>query len=112
MKRGEIWWASMGEPRASEPGFRRPVVIVSSNEFNQSQIQTVNVAVITSNARLADAPGNFKLSKKVSNLPQDSVVNVSQLLTLDKEFLTESVGKLNGQFIHALNNGIKLVLNI
>jgi len=112
VERGEIWWASMGEPRSSEPGFRRPVVVVSSNEFNQSQIQTVIVAVITSNMRLTEAPGNFKLSKKVSNLSQDSVVNVSQLLTLDKELLTESVGKLNSKFIHSLNNGLKLVLNI
>jgi len=112
MNRGEIWWASMGEPRGSEPGFRRPVVITSSNEFNQSQIKTVIVAVITSNLRLADAPGNFKLSKKSSGLAQDSVINVSQLLTLDKAFLTESVGKLNNKLIHSLDNGIKLVLNV
>ena len=59
MKRGEIWWASMGEPRGSEPGYNRPVIIVSSNEFNQSLIQTVIVVVVTSNLRLVDAPGQF-----------------------------------------------------
>ena len=112
MNRGDIWWASMGEPRGSEPGFCRPVVITSSNEFNNSQIQTVIVAVVTSNLRLAEAPGNFKLSKKSSGLHQESVVNVSQLLTLDKEFLTEQVGKLSSKHIHSLNNGIKLVLNV
>ena len=68
MKRGEIWWASMKEPRGSEPGYQRPVVIVSSNEFNQSLIQTVIVAVVTSNLRLAYVPGNFKITKKHSAL--------------------------------------------
>lgn len=112
VKRGEIWWATMGEPRGSEPGYRRPVVVISSNEFNKSQIQTVIVAVITSNLRLADAPGNIKLSKKNSGLNRDSVINISQLLTLDKSFITEQIGQLSNSFIHKLNNGIKLVLNV
>jgi len=112
VKRGEIWWASMGEPRGSEPGYCRPVVIVSTNEFNRSLIQTVIVAVMTSNLRLVDAPGNFKITKKQSNLSKDSVVNVSQLITLDKTFLTENIGKLNPKNINFLNEGIKLVLGI
>lgn len=112
MKRGEIWWSTMGEPRGSEPGFRRPVVIVSTNEFNRSLIQTVIVAVVTSNLRLVDAPGNFKITKKQSNLSKDSVVNVSQLITLDKTFLTEKIGKLNSRNINFLNEGIKLVLGV
>ncbi len=112
MKRGEIWWASMGEPRGSEPGYNRPVIIVSSNEFNQSLIQTVIVVVVTSNLRLVDAPGNFKITKKQSNLNKDSVVNVSQLITLDKTFLTEQVGKLNSKYISYLNEGVRLVLDI
>ena len=112
MKRGEIWWASMDEPRASEPGYRRPVVIVSTNEFNRSLIQTVIVAVVTSNLRLIDAPGNFKITKKQSDLSKDSVVNVSQLITLDKAFLTESIGKLNSKNINFLNEGIRLVLGV
>ena len=112
MKRGEIWWASMGEPRGSEPGYRRPVVITSANEFNKSFIQTVIVAAIASNLRLADAPGNFKVTKVNSGLTRDSVVNVSQLLTLDKLFLTEKIGRLNTKQINALNKGIKLVLGV
>ena len=112
MKRGEIWWASIGEPRGSEPGYNRPVIIVSSNEFNQSLIQTVIVVVVTSNLRLVDAPGNFKITKKQSKLSKDSVVNISQIITLDKTFLTEQVGKLNSKHIGFLNEGIQLVLGI
>lgn len=110
IQRGEIWWATLDEPRGSEPGYRHPIVIASSNEFNQSRIKTVIAAVITSNIRLADAPGNFKLAKSSSNLDRDSVVNVSQLITLDKAFLTERVGELNAKQIYLLNEGLKLVL--
>ena len=102
----------MGEPRGSEPGYRRPVVVVSTNEFNRSLIQTVIVSVVTSNLRLVDAPGNFKITKKQSNLSKDSVVNVSQLITLDKTFLTEKIGQLNSKNINYLNEGIKLVLGV
>lgn len=112
MKRGEIWWATLDEPRGSEPGYRRPVVIISSNEFNKSKIRTVIVTVITSNLRLADAPGNFQITKKESGLSKDSVVNVSQVLTLDKTFLTDQVGKLPSEKLVALNEGLKLVLSI
>ncbi len=112
MKKGEIWWASLGEPRGSEPGFRRPVVIISSNEFNKSKIQTVIVATITSNMHLAEAPGNFKLTKKGSGLNRDSAVNISQLLTLDKSFLNEKSGKLNEKQNKLLHYGLQLVLNI
>jgi mRNA interferase MazF len=102
----------MGEPRGSEPGYHRPVIIVSSNEFNQSFIHTVIAAVVTSNLRLVDAPGNFKITKEHSNLKKDSVVNVSQLITLDKTFLTEQAGKLNSKHINFLNEGIRLVLGV
>jgi mRNA interferase MazF len=112
VKKGEIWWASLEEPRSSEPGFRRPVVIISSNEFNKSKIQTVIVAAITSNVRLSEAPGNFKLTKTSAGLNRESVVNVSQLLTLDKTFLNEKSGKLNAKQIQLLNYGLQLVLNV
>ncbi|WP_020564293.1 type II toxin-antitoxin system PemK/MazF family toxin [Methylosarcina fibrata] len=112
MKKGEIWWASLGEPRGSEPGFRRPVVVVSSNEFNNSKINTVLAAVITSNVRLADAPGNVLLEKKHSKLAKDSVINVSQIITLDKKYLTEKASKLSTQHINALNDGLKLVMGL
>jgi len=112
VKRGEVWWASLGEPRGSEPGYKRPVVIVSANEFNKSTIKTVIVAVITSNLRLAEAPGNFSISKKDSGLAKESVVNVSQLLTLDKSFLVEKSKKIPELKIIRLNEGLKLVLSI
>ncbi len=112
MKKGEVWWASLDKPRGSEPGYRRPVVVVSSNEFNKSKISTVIVAVITSNLRLADAPGNFQVARKESGLSKESVVNVSQLLTLDKSFLTEKVGRLPPKKMVSLNEGLKLVLSI
>ncbi|MCU7850369.1 MAG: type II toxin-antitoxin system PemK/MazF family toxin [Candidatus Thiodiazotropha sp. (ex Lucinoma kastoroae)] len=112
MKKGDIWWASLYEPRGSEPGYRRPVVIVSSNEFNVSNINTVIVTVITSSLNLAEAPGNFRITKKESGLSKESVVNVSQILTLDKSFLTEKIGDLPSKKIVALNVGLKLVLSI
>ncbi len=104
----------MGQPRGSEPGYHRPVVITSSNDFNESLIQTVIVVVITSNLRLANAPGNFKLikSKSSSGLQRDSVVNVSQIITLDKSFLTERISSLRPKQIHLLNEGLKLVLDV
>lgn len=102
----------MEEPRGSEPGYRRPVVIASSDHFNLSKINTVIVAVITSNLRLAEAPGNFKLVRSSSKLRQDSVVNVSQLITFDKSFLTERVGRLNNEQTRLLDEGLRMVLAI
>jgi mRNA interferase MazF len=87
VRRGEIWWVSLDEPRGSEPGYRRPVVIVQSDDFNRSRIQTVIAAVISSNLNLARAPGNVFLRARNTGLPKDSVANVSQLITVDKAFL-------------------------
>ena len=112
MKRGEIWWASMEEPQGSAPGFRRPVIIASSNDFNKSLINTTTVVIVTSNLRLSEAPGNFRLSKKVSQLNRDSVVNVSQVITLDKSLLTEAVGKLDSKHLNLLDAGLRLALNL
>ncbi len=112
MTRGEIWWADLPEPRGSEPGFRRPVLVIQANAFNRSRIQTAIVAVISSNLRLADAPGNVLLPASVSGLPRDSVVNVSQILTLDREFLTEEAGKLPGRLMADVDAGLKLVLEL
>ena len=94
MHRGEIWWANLPEPVGSEPGYRRPVLIIQDDTFTQSRISTVIVAIITSNLRLAEAPGNVLLPSAASGLPKDSVANVSQILTLDKTFLVERVGSL------------------
>jgi len=110
--RGEIWWATLRLPRASEPGYRRPVVIVQSDEFNRSDISTTIVAAISSNLRLAEAPGNIYLKRRESGLPKDSVINVSQLLTLDKTFLSEKAGKLSARRMLLLEESLRLVLSI
>ena len=110
MKRGEVWWASLPEPSASEPRFRRPVLIIQSNEFNRSRINTIVAAAITSNLKLAAAPGNVALSAKSVGLNRASVVNVSQLVTLDKTFLTKHVGKISQQKMQEVDEGIRLVL--
>ncbi len=112
MKKGDIWWASLGEPMGSEPGYRSPIVVISSNDFNQSKIRTVIVAIITSNLHLVDAPGNFILSKKNTGLDRDSVLNISKLMTLDKLFLTERIGNLSNKQLNFLDDSIKLVLNL
>ncbi len=112
MRRGEIWWGSLREPRGSEPGYRRPLLLIQADSFTRSRIQTVLAAVITSNVRLADAPGNVLLPAKSAGLPQDSVVNVSQLVTIDKRFLTERVGKLTLEQLRAVEDGLRLVLSL
>jgi mRNA interferase MazF len=110
MKRGEVWWAELPEPTASEPGFRRPVLILQSDEFNRSRINTVVAAAITSNMKLAAAPGNVSLPKRSANLGRESVVNVSQIVTLDKSFLFERVGKLQAPKLREVEEGVRLVL--
>lgn len=112
MTRGEIWWADLPLPRGSEPGYRHPVLVIQANSFNRSRIQTVIVAVISSNLRLADAPGNVLLPARITGLPRDSVVNVSQLLTLDRSFLTEEAGKLAGPLLAEVDRGLKLVMEL
>ena len=112
IKRGAIHWAKLKNPRESEPGFRRPVIIISANAFNRSSIHTVLAAVITSNIRLKDAPGNVFLPVTKSGLPRDSVVNVSQLITLDKNFIGDQIGKLPQAYLTKLEHGIRLVLDL
>lgn len=110
MKRGEIWWASLQKPVGSEPGYRRPVLIIQADAFNHSRINTVIAAVITSNLRLAQAPGNVRLSKRASGLKKESVVNVTQLITLDKSFLSEQVGHITSSKQREVDEGLRLVL--
>lgn len=112
MQRGEIWWANLPSPKGSGPGRRRPVLIVQSDAFNASRIQTVIAAVITSNLDLAAAPGNLLLRRRDSGLPRDSVVNVSQVVTLDKAYLTERAGKLPKRHAGAIDEGLRLVLGL
>ena len=112
MQRGEIWWASLPSPKGSGPGRRRPVLIVQSDAFNASRIQTVIAAVITSNLDLTAAPGNLLLRRRDSGLTKDSVVNVSQLITLDKAYLTERVGRVPKRHAGAIDEGLRLVLGL
>ncbi|MFM9970527.1 MAG: type II toxin-antitoxin system PemK/MazF family toxin [Burkholderiales bacterium] len=112
MRRGEIWWASLQEPSGSGPGFRRPYLIVSANSFNESRINTVIAAVITSNLRLADAPGNVRLSQRGTGLAKPSVANVSQVITIDKRFLTERVGRVSSATMLLVDNGLRLSLSL
>lgn len=110
--RGEIWWATLPAPIASEPGYRRPLLVIQSDDFNQSRIGTVISAVITSNIQLSDAPGNVLLSKKESGLPKKSVVNVSQLITVDKSFFTAKIGSIGALKLQEVEAGIRLVLSL
>ncbi|MGH7324618.1 MAG: type II toxin-antitoxin system PemK/MazF family toxin [Candidatus Rokuibacteriota bacterium] len=107
---GEVWWADLPEPSGSEPGFRRPVVVVQGDAFNRSRIDTVVCVPLTSNLRWAEAPGNVPLDAKLTGLPKDSVANVSQLVTLDKSSLTERVGKLSKAKLQLVLFGIDVVL--
>ena len=112
MKRGEIWWAALPPPSGSGPGFRRPVLVIQSDPFNDSRISTAIVAVITSNLALADAPGNVRAAKAESGLSKPSVVNVSQVLTIDKVLLTDRVRPLSAEVMQRVDNGLRLVLNL
>ena len=112
IRRGEIWWADLAEPRRSEPGYRRPVLVIQADSFNRSRIQTAVVAAIAGNLELADAPGNLLLPARSTGLPRDSVVNVSQLLTLDRSFLTEHAGTLSPRLQSSVDKGLRLVLEL
>lgn len=110
MKRGEVWWASLADPAGSGPGYRRPILVIQSKPFNDSRIATVVVAVITTSLALGEAPGNVRLSKSDSGLPKPSVVNVSQIVTIDKSLLTEKVKSLPGAVMQRVDEGLRLVL--
>lgn len=112
VQRGQIWWADLPAPRGSEPGFRRPVLIIQADSFNRSRIQTVIIAAVSSNLRLASAPGNVLLPAHVSGLPRDSVVNVSQLMTLGREFLAEQAGAIPARLIRLVDSGLRVVLEL
>ncbi len=110
MYRGEIWWANLPDPVGSEPGYRRPVLVVQDDTFNQSRISTVIVVIITSNIQLAEAPGNVLLPKGATGLSRDSAANVSQIFTIDKTFLTERIGSLPDYLQEEIDEGLRTVL--
>jgi mRNA interferase MazF len=110
MQRGDIWWADLPDAHGSGPGYTRPVLIVQSDGFNRSSIRTVIVAIITSNLRLSDSPGNVHLPRKASGLPRESVVNVSQLMTVDKSLLRDRVRRIRQSEWTQVESGLRLVL--
>lgn len=110
ISQGEVWWVDLRPPTGSEPGFRRPVVVVQGDAMNRSRIATVVCVPLTSNLKWADAPGNVLLSARSTSLPKDSVANVSQIVALDKSFLTERVGKISAARIELVLSGIDVVL--
>ena len=110
--RGEVWWADLPEPEDSSPGGTRPVLVVQSGSFNRSRIQTIITAVITGNLALADAPGNVEISRRESGLPKASVVNVSQLFTLDRRSLRSRAGRLKPVTMQAVSEGLRLALDL
>lgn len=112
VERGQVWWAELGEPGGSQPGFRRPVLVVQSDPFNRSRIRTVIAVVLTTNLRLVEAPGNVLVPARAAGLPRDSVANVSQVVTIDKDFLTELAGRLKGPLLSAVDAGLRLVLGL
>lgn len=110
IQQGDIYWVDLGEPLGSEPRFRHPHVVVQNDLFNCSRIQTVVVCALTSNLRWAEAPGNVLLKPGEANLPKQSVVNVSQIFTVDKRQLEEKIGSLSSLRVRAILDGIRLVL--
>ena len=107
---GDIYWVDLGEPTGSEPGYRHPHVVIQNNVFNRSRINTVVVCALTSNVRRAKAPGNVLLEEGEANLPRQSVVNVSQIYTVDKRDLAEKIGSLTRRRMRQVLAGVKLVI--
>jgi mRNA interferase MazF len=112
MRRGELWWAALGQPYGSEPGLRRPVLIFQADPFNESTIQTVVVLPLTSNLRLASAPGNVRCSKRDTNLPRASVINVSQIAAIDRRRLGDKIAELPRSLINRAEEGVRMVLGL
>ena len=107
---GHVYWADLPEPTGSGPGFRRPVLVVQGDALNRSRIRTVVCVPLTSNLRLVEAPGNVLLPARATGLPKDSVANASQLITLDRDSLTEEVGKISKRHLELILAGIDIVL--
>jgi mRNA interferase MazF len=110
MVRGELWWADLGIPRGSAPGLRRPVLIISADQYNRSELRTVTVAVLTSNVRLAELPGNVAVSSDLAGLEVDSVVNVTQVATLDRGALERRIGVLPDWLMAQIDTGLERAL--
>ena len=109
--RREIWWADLDE-RGSEPGHRRPILVVQADAFNRSRLRTVIGVALTSRTRYLDAPGNVLLSATETGLPRDSVANVTQLVTVDEDYLAERSGQIPQVLMSRIEAGLRLVLDL
>jgi mRNA interferase MazF len=112
IRRGEIWWAELGEPRGSEPGHRRPVLVLQDDRFNDSRLATVIAAALTSETRYAEMPGNVLVPAAKSRLDRDSVVNVTQIATIDRSWLVSRVSKLPKPVLAQVDYGLRLTLGL
>ena len=110
IRQGDVFWVDLDEPSGSGPGYRHPHVVIQNNVFNRSRINTVVVCVITSNLKRAEAPGNVLLEKEEANLPRQSVVNVSQIFTVDKKDMVEKIGTLSPGRIRQILDGVQLLI--
>jgi len=109
IEQGEIYWVDFGDPTGSEPGYRHPHIVIQNNLFNISNINTVVVCSLTSNLKRGLSPGNVMLKKGEANLPKKSVVNITQIYTVNKTDLSEKIGKVNSERIKEINLGIQLL---
>jgi mRNA interferase MazF len=112
MTRGELWWADFGIPFGSEPGYKRPVLIIQNDFFNNSKINTTIVIPLTTNLILADAPGNILITKHESKLKKDSVITISQIEVIDRKRLIEKITKIDRTIIEKIENNILFILGI
>ena len=112
MTRGELWWADFGIPFGSEPGYKRPVLIIQNDFFNNSKMNTTIVIPLTTNLILADAPGNILITKHQSKLKKDSVITISQIEVIDRRRLIEKITKVDRSIIEKIENNILFVLGI
>ncbi len=110
IRQGDIYWVNLGVPKGSEPGYRHPHVVIQNNIFNASKINTIVVCALTSNPKRAAAPGNVLLKKGEGNLPKDSVVNISQIITVNKSDLAEKIGSLSPAKLKEVTEGVKLLV--
>ena len=110
IRRGQVWWVDFGEPRGSEPAFRHPALVLQRDEVNASKLATVVVCVLTSNRRLAAAPGNTLLRRRQTGLPKDSVANASQFATVNKTDLDDLVGSVAPAVMDAVDEGLRWFL--
>ena len=110
IEQGAIYWINLGEPSSSEPGYRHPHIVIQNNLFNTSRINTVVVCALTSNLKRALSPGNVSLKKGEANLPKKSVVNITQIYTVNKSDLTEKIGKVSKERIREILSGTQLLM--